>query len=201
VALQFIAQVVAPTNETGRILWQIGMPFMLLCAGLGIVAVILRLLLDRLFTDRRGRLPALPEVHLNKKFITYAEAGFYRVLYQVVGDRGIILAQVALNRLLYFPGNNQTNPGKQMWRNKTGQKSVDFVIVDPKTLRPLVIIELNDPSHEREDRVVRDEEVAAILNAAGIPLEQIQCARQYDSRALMALLQPYFLPLDASRRR
>lgn len=52
----------------------------------------------------------LPAVKVNDRFVTAAEASFYRVLGQVVGDRAVILMQVSLQQLLYFPGSNRDNP-------------------------------------------------------------------------------------------
>jgi hypothetical protein len=78
---------------------------------------------------------------VNRFFVTDAEANFFRVLRAVVGQRGHILAQVPLGRLVFFPGNNQSNPGRSAWQNKVSQKSIDFVVCEPQTLRPLVAIE------------------------------------------------------------
>jgi hypothetical protein len=84
----------------------------------------------------------LPKVQVNKYFVSNAEADFSRVLVRVVGTRGHVLSQVSLRQLVWFPGNNQTNPGRQTWQNKVAAKSVDFVICDSATLRPKLVIEL-----------------------------------------------------------
>ena len=86
-----------------------------------------------------GSAPAgsgLPLVIVNKRFVTEAEANFFRVLKAVVGQRGHVLAQVSLRQLLWFPPNQKDRSGLQGWRNKVGQKSVDFVVCDAGTLRP-----------------------------------------------------------------
>jgi very-short-patch-repair endonuclease len=150
-----------------------------------IVVVAIAMLVKRfLVGGKRKGAPALPQVQLNKKFISYAEVEFFRVLQQIVGGNGLILAQVSLKQLLYFPGNNQTNPGRRTWQNKVAQRCVDFVIVDPKSLRPILVIELNDRSHEQEDRILRDAEVKAILQAAGVPFLPIPQTKTYDRRDL-----------------
>lgn len=53
---------------------------------------------------------------------------------------------------------------------KIAQKSVDFVICDISTGKPLLVIELNDKSHDRPDRAERDRFVSELLKAASIPL-------------------------------
>ncbi|MCS7034946.1 MAG: DUF2726 domain-containing protein, partial [Phycisphaerae bacterium] len=89
---------------------------------------------------RRASAP-LPKVQVNKYFVSNAEANFFRVLKRVVGDRGHVLAQVSLRQLLWIPGDNQSNPGRAAWQNRIDKRSVDFVVCDPSTLTPKLVIE------------------------------------------------------------
>lgn len=134
---------------------------------------------------------SFPKVQVNKYFVSNAEADFFRVLRKVVGNRGHILAQVPLRQLLWFPGNNKTNPGRQVWQNKVAQKTVDFVICDPGTVKPRVVIELDEPTHARPERQTRDELVERIVTAAGLPFERVLTSRMYDTRELEDVLRPY----------
>ncbi|MGA3066563.1 MAG: DUF2726 domain-containing protein [Tepidisphaeraceae bacterium] len=128
--------------------------------------------------------PPLAEVRVNKYFVSDAEANFFRVLRAVVGARGHILAQVSLRQLIWFPGNRQSNPGRLTWQNKVAAKSIDFLVCDPGALQPRLAIELDDSTHSRPDRQARDDEVEAILRAAGLPLIHVLASRAYDSREL-----------------
>jgi hypothetical protein len=130
-------------------------------------------------------------VQINKYFVSNAEGDFFRVLRQVVGDRGHVLAQVSLRQLIWFPGNNHSNPGRQTWQNKVAAKSVDFVVCDPASLWPKLVIELDEPSHARPERQNRDEEVEAILDAAGLPIVRVLTSRSYDTRELETAIGPY----------
>lgn len=143
--------------------------------------------------------PRMPKVQVNRYFVSDAEAEFFRVLKRVVGDRGHVLAQVSLRQLVWFPGNNQSNPGRSSWQNKVAAKSLDFVVCDPSTLRPLVAIELDEPSHARPQRQTRDDEVETVLKAAGLELLHVLTSRTYSTRELDAALQPY-LPATAGSR-
>lgn len=134
--------------------------------------------------------PLLPRVIVNKKFVTPAEADFFRVLKVVVGVRGHVLAQVSLRQLLWFPP-GQDRSVLQTWRNKVGQKSVDFVVCEAGTLRPLVAIELDEPSHAEPRRQGRDEDVEQILAAAGLPLVHVLTSRGYETRELEAAIGPF----------
>ncbi|MDB5326044.1 MAG: topoisomerase type zn finger domain protein [Phycisphaerales bacterium] len=139
----------------------------------------------------------VPKVMVNKKFVSAAEGDFFRVLRAVVGTRGHVLAQVSLRQLLWFP--NQQ--GLQGWRNKVAQKSIDFVVCDVATLRPLVAIELMESSHTRPQRQTRDDEVHAILTAAGLEWFCVNTSRNYDTRELEAALAPHLKPPAAPRAR
>lgn len=137
-----------------------------------------------------GDLHSLPEIHISKKFPTDAEAEFFRVLRSVIGDRGHILVQVSLRQLLYLPGNHST-PGRTVWQNKIAQRSLDFLICHPSTLKPVVAIELDEPSHASSRRQTKDEELEAVLRRAGLPLERVLTSRAYDTRELAATFLPY----------
>lgn len=140
----------------------------------------------------------MPTVMVSNRFVSEAEADFFRVLRAVVGDRGHILAQVSLRQLLYFPA--RSSPGRQRWLNKVAQKSVDFVVCDPNTLTPKVVIELDEPSHARPDRQTRDEDVDTILEAASMPVLRVLTSRTYDTRELEATLAPYLREAQAQSR-
>ena len=80
----------------------------------------------------------------------------------------------------------------QRWRNKVAQKSVDFVVCDPATLRPLVVIELVEPSHATPERQTRDDEVGDILKAAGLQFIVWPTQRGYNTHQLAESLSPFF---------
>jgi hypothetical protein len=136
----------------------------------------------------------LPKVRISTKFVTGAEADFFRILRAVVADRGHVLAQVSLGRLLFFPGSNASSPGRASWRNKVSQKSIDFLVCDPSTLRPLLAIELDEPSHAAPARQTRDEEVDAVLRAAGLPVLRVLTGRTYNTRELSDVILPHLTP-------
>jgi len=140
--------------------------------------------------DAAGSGAALPRVIVNKRFVTPAEADFFRVLRVVVGARGYVLSQISLKQLLWFPP-NQDRSVLQTWKNKTDRRLIDFVVCEAGTLRPLVAIELDEPSHADPKRQQRDEEVEQILEAAGLPLIHVLTSRSYDTRELDAALRPH----------
>jgi len=63
---------------------------------------------------------------------------------------------------------------------KISQKHVDFVIIDPLTTAILLVIELDDKTHQQADRQTRDIFVDQALAAAGVAILRVPAAREYD---------------------
>ncbi|HEX8911874.1 MAG TPA: DUF2726 domain-containing protein [Humisphaera sp.] len=118
------------------------------------------------------RLPYFPKEYLLSK----GEQAFYRVLMHAVpGGMGISM-KARLSDVI-----GCTAAG---WRAgfgaKISQKHVDFVIVDPVTTAILLVIELDDRTHELADRRARDVFVDDALAAAGVPILRVPAARDYN---------------------
>jgi len=77
------------------------------------------------------------------------------------------------------------------YTNKIDRKHVDFLLCDPKTLRPIIGIELDDKSHQRQDRQERDELVENIFQVAKLPLARVSVKHTYSLTELNSLLQSY----------
>lgn len=104
----------------------------------------------------------------HKDFLmTYAEAEFFRLLLQVVGDQHSVYPQVHLSAIIEHRVKGQN--WKAAFSHING-KSVDFAVCDSNNFKPLVAIELDDKTHERPNRRIRDEEVERILIEAKLPL-------------------------------
>ncbi len=76
-----------------------------------------------------------------------------------------------------------TSTGTEGWQghqNKIQSKHVDFVLCKPISIAPLVCVELNDKSLQRQKRVDRDAFLKEALAAAGVPLLEIPAARAYN---------------------
>lgn len=108
--------------------------------------------------------------------LTKAERSFYEVARTAVADEWTIFAKVRMLDLVWLPrgtGNAQAH------RNRVQSKHVDFVLCDPCTLKPLLVVELDDASHQRADRQLRDALVDAVLQAAGLPVLHIATSNGY----------------------
>lgn len=127
--------------------------------------------------------------HLVDEFASPAELNFFFNLKSVVGDSAQIFSKVKLSDLFYAKAGDY---GKnRSYTNKIDRKHVDFLLCDPKTLKPILGIELDDKSHQRADRQERDDFVNHVFEAAKLPLIHISVQRGYSQSELKAKLSLY----------
>lgn len=113
-------------------------------------------------------LPKRNAVHLDswyarkKTLMSPCEYEFYQLLCGIRPEKYTVLPQMALVSVIDKVTNNS-------YRNELF-RIADYCFVDKTTFAPLLLVELNDSSHLRADRVERDEKVNAICAAAGLPL-------------------------------
>lgn len=109
------------------------------------------------------------EYHYKRKdlIMTQAETRFFQILTEAIGDGYYVFPQVHLSSIL-----EHRIHGQNWWAafHHINRKSVDFVICDKKTVRPLAAIELDDWSHNLDHRKDRDREVERIFEGAQLPL-------------------------------
>lgn len=122
-----------------------------------------------------------PPYEKRTRLLTEAELAFYRVLHSATAGDWPLFAMVRLADLIQV---KPQSPSAQTWQNKIQAKHLDFVLCDPDTLEAKLAIELDDASHEKPDRKVRDAFVDEALGAAGLPILRITCAAHYDKGAL-----------------
>jgi hypothetical protein len=128
-----------------------------------------------------GRLP----YEKRPSLLTQAELRFLRALQAAVGGSWAVFAMVRMADLLKVPGEV---PGAQSYRNKIFGKHLDFVLCDNDSLEARLAIELDDSSHQRQDRKERDEFVNEALACARLPLLRISVAENYDKVELRKVI-------------
>lgn len=127
--------------------------------------------------------------HQVDEFITSAELNFFFNLKSVVGDSAQIFSKVKLSDLFYAKAGDF---GKnRSYNNRIDRKHVDFLLCDPKTLKPILGIELDDKSHQRADRQERDDFVNHVFQAAKLPLMHVSVQRSYSQSELKSKLSAY----------
>lgn len=120
-----------------------------------------------------------------RSLLTPAEDNFYQVLDKIARENSyIIQSKVRLEGLVgvkFYAAN---------WyglRNRIKSREMDFVLCEKhnSSLDPLLVIELDDSSHLREDRVERDQNLDRVLHEAGLPILHVRAAYSYDASLLL----------------
>ena len=127
--------------------------------------------------------------HLRKDFVTKAEHNFYMVIRSIIPETVEVLAKVSLGDLFYVKSNDPSE--FRTLTNKIDRKHVDFLLCDAKTMQPIAGIELDDKSHNRDDRQLRDEFVEKVYHAAKLPLVRFPAKFSYSTNELSMALKPY----------
>ena len=115
-------------------------------------------------------------------FMTKAENELFKLLSKEFTDEFVVFAQVHLPTIVNHKVKSQN------WNaafNAINRKSVDFVLCDKVYLSPKLAIELDDKSHEQEDRKERDAFVEEVLQGAGVPLLRIQNKGYFDTKEIV----------------
>lgn len=94
-------------------------------------------------------------------------------------DAPLVFAKVRLGDVLTTDRDKATErAGKDGWqaaRNRIDRKHVDFLLCAPSDTRPVLVIELDDKTHQRADRKERDEFLDRACKAAGLPVLHVPC--------------------------
>jgi very-short-patch-repair endonuclease len=98
-------------------------------------------------------------------------------LYHAVRGKYRIFCKVRLADVVCCP---RGQADERRWFKKIGRYHVDFVICDPKTTAPLLVIELDDRRHRERRAKARDEFKDAVLRAAGMPVYRLAAQQAYD---------------------
>ena len=156
-------------------------PHQTLYIGVLVAAVVIRLVFKRL-RPREGPLGRPWPLEAKRQVLTEREQVLYQRLVKTLPNH-IVLAQVQLLQLLIL------KRGRRSYEafNRISRLSLDFVILNPDTSL-VAAIELDDATHEREDRRWADARKNHALMSAGVPLIRWKAKSLPDAAAISAAL-------------
>lgn len=102
--------------------------------------------------------------YYKKRYMTYNESKFYNKLVNLFNDRFIVVAQVPLSSVI-----KKVSSETRTYQNEL-YKTIDFALVDKNDLEPMILIELNDDTHNQKNRQARDIKVKELCEKANIKL-------------------------------
>jgi hypothetical protein len=114
-----------------------------------------------------------------------SRAVFFKVLQNAGGQSVLICPKVRLADIIK-PTEKQNY---QTALNKISRKHINFVLCDPATAKIFGVIELDDKSHKRADRVTRDAFVDSVFAAAGIQIIHFKGSASYSVEGIRQQLK------------
>jgi hypothetical protein len=138
-------------------------------------------------------IPDLYPVVLRDPLLTAVETQFYQVLMAVAGKRVQVLVKMRLADLFKV----KTGQGKakdkanEAFARRIDSRSVDFVLCERYTLRPLLAVELYDHSQSKATRKHRDLWLDKVFKSAKLPILHLVAQAQYNPKALAVRIAPY----------
>ncbi|RTH03920.1 hypothetical protein CSW50_03975 [Thermus scotoductus] len=135
---------------------------------------------------------------LKPSVLTPAKLTFFKVLEGVLPGGVKVWPKV---RWIDFLNIRLRGDGRQAALNRVVAKHVDFLLVDAETARPLLVIELDDQSHDREDRQERDRFLEAVMEHVGLPLARVRVRKHYNPEEIRTLVENHLpgLPYPGHR--
>jgi hypothetical protein len=122
-----------------------------------------------------------------RSMLTPAEQRFYEALDAAIDGRLMILSKVRIADL--FNVTSSDSAARQRVFRSIASKHVDFVLAEPADLHPVAAIELDDSSHERSDRRLRDQMLDELFDKAGFPLIRFHVTATFDPSLIEAQVE------------
>ena len=132
------------------------------------------------------------QYYLKKSLFSPAERSFLGVLESLNPPDIRIYAKVRLADIFGIK-KGLAKGGAQSALNRINAKHVDFLLVQQNDGTPLVGIELDDKSHEEDQRKSRDAFVDTVFREAGLPLVHVPARATYDPRELTRVIEEAFV--------
>ncbi len=114
----------------------------------------------------------------NKKYMTTStEKQYLEKLEKWFGQYCRIFCQVSPGRFLKLPDQDAFSAEERArFFTQFNAMSVDYVLVSRKNNKIVCVIELDDKSHELDERITRDKRLEHMFEMAGVPLLRVNVA-------------------------
>lgn len=156
-----------------------------------LVAIFVFILIKLLFffLSLKSRYPYEPK----SEYLTKAELAFLQILRQSVNGMYEIVPQVPLGSIVRVKNNSKDY---YTYYNQIDRKILDFVLFNKLNFKPLLIIELDDSSHNLPDRKNRDKFVDKVLEVVKIPILHLPVRNTYDTNEINLQINKLLIKYD-----
>lgn len=132
-----------------------------------VIVVVIALIADRLIPKKKAGLKEkydLSRYYLKNSIVTPVEKWMYNIIKDELTEEYFVAPKVGIKDFVGVKkGNNYMK-----YFGHIAQRHIDFLVCKKDTLSPAFGIEIDDTSHEQQNRKDRDQENDQIYNAIGI---------------------------------
>lgn len=129
-----------------------------------------------------------PDVYyLKKSLFSPAERSFFGIL-ESLNYEGVTIASKVRLADVFGVKKGLERGDRQRAFNRISAKHVDFLLIQKTDGAPLLGIELDDSSHDEDDRIARDAFVDTVFASAGLPVLHIAAKSAYDPKEIHRLI-------------
>ena len=142
--------------------------------------------------------PEIPDLYpynLRDPLLSPAETRFYQILLAIVGRRVVVCPRVRLADVFSV----KPTPRHQAFYDKIACRTVDFLLCERYTLKPLLAIELYDHALPRAQRKKRDSFIDKVFKAGKLPIMHLVAQEEYNLRALALAIAPHMTKIAYAR--
>lgn len=133
--------------------------------------------------------PRQPRYQPQNYLFTKTEWRFAQALREAIQDDYLMMGKVRIADLLKVESHKDIKQSARMGKfARISSKHIDFVLVCPQSGRICCCLELDDASHQRQDRIDRDIFVNGAFKEAGVPLLRVPTAKYYDVHEMRELI-------------
>ncbi|SDH64005.1 Topoisomerase DNA binding C4 zinc finger [Vibrio xiamenensis] len=114
------------------------------------------------------------------------ESVFYNALVAAVANNGVVMPKVAMSQVIGPKSGN-----KKQWfiaNNRIARSYFDYVICDPRTFEPRVVIELDNGKELDKGKIERQKLIIHVCKTANLPLIGCHIKHSYQVGRLRRLL-------------
>ncbi|MBE4607356.1 DUF2726 domain-containing protein [Vibrio navarrensis] len=115
------------------------------------------------------------------------EVAFFNALKTAVGEHGVVFSKVSMSSVI-APRDIVSKKQLFIASNKISRSHFDYLICDPRTFEPRVVIELDNGKELNKSKVEREKLLMQVCKSANIPLIGTSVKHSYQVGRLRRLL-------------
>ncbi len=143
-------------------------------------------------TSRHTASPPGLEFKRRNYLLNIPERRFFEEVQQIIPAGYVIYPQMLLSKIVRV---NSSREEFWSYHNRINRKTVDFVIFERRYLRPVMAIEYDGSTHNRIDRIERDEFVDSVLSSVGIKILHVKHRNYINFEELKNTISQHLAPI------